>query len=217
MVDKRILIGGFAVGVAAGTAFLAASGPSAPIGAGPPMDQVALPQPVSTAPPARYSPNPPRMPPEDDFARWVRSVADANGGKISLGQMAALAEIYSRTHGGQPAYSDRLNDGYQMQRALPSYGADVAYGDPYGVLRRLNPPTSRSSNDYVASRSYADEQSTSRYQGSSGAGYQYDLNNPADQLRYGVDPMAQLRDSISVDPRVEMDRSLGQQGGGIER
>jgi hypothetical protein len=39
--------------------------------------------------------------------------------------------------------------------------------------------------------------------------YQYDLSNPSDQLRYSVDPGAQLRDSINVEPRVEIDRSFG--------
>ena len=55
------------------------------------------------------------------------------------------------------------------------------------------------------------------YQGSSGALYRYDLSSPSDQLRYSVDPQAQLRDSINVDPRVGIDRSLGQYGGGVER
>jgi hypothetical protein len=55
------------------------------------------------------------------------------------------------------------------------------------------------------------------YRGSSGALYQYDLSKPTDQLRYGVDPGAQLRDSINVDPRIELDRSLGQYGGGVGR
>jgi hypothetical protein len=55
------------------------------------------------------------------------------------------------------------------------------------------------------------------YRGSSGALYQYDLSNPSDQLRYSVDPGAQLRDSINVNTRVVIDRGLGQYGGGIER
>ncbi len=55
------------------------------------------------------------------------------------------------------------------------------------------------------------------YRGSSGMEYKYDLSKPTDQLRYGVDPGAQLRDSISVDPRREIDRGIGQQGGGARR
>jgi len=41
------------------------------------------------------------------------------------------------------------------------------------------------------------------------------MSNPGDQIRYSVDVGAQLRDSINVNPGVELDRGLGQQGGGI--
>jgi hypothetical protein len=51
------------------------------------------------------------------------------------------------------------------------------------------------------------------YRGSSGALYKYDLGNPFDQVRYSADPLAQLKDG--VDPRVGIDRGLGQYGGGI--
>ncbi len=49
---------------------------------------------------------------------------------------------------------------------------------------------------------------------SSGLKYKYDLSNPSDAIRYEVDPSAQLKDSIN--PRVELDRGLGYQGGGAE-
>ncbi|MDD2740652.1 MAG: hypothetical protein PHV02_00125 [Rhodocyclaceae bacterium] len=55
------------------------------------------------------------------------------------------------------------------------------------------------------------------HQGASGAKYQYDLNNPGDRIRYEVDPAAQLRDQIAVDPRRDIDKSIGQQGGGYYR
>lgn len=51
------------------------------------------------------------------------------------------------------------------------------------------------------------------YRSSFGSTYQYDLSMPMDQLQYSVDMGAQLKDSI--DPRVELDRSMGQYGGGI--
>lgn len=56
-----------------------------------------------------------------------------------------------------------------------------------------------------------------RYKSSSGTGYQYDLSNPADKIRYEVDVSAQVRDSINVNPMVDIDRDLGQVGGGIRR
>jgi hypothetical protein len=56
-----------------------------------------------------------------------------------------------------------------------------------------------------------------RYQGPTGTQYQYDLNRPQDQLRYEFDTKAQQRDSISVDPRRDLDRDSGRQGGGVRR
>ena len=55
------------------------------------------------------------------------------------------------------------------------------------------------------------------YRGSSGAQYQYDLSKPRDQARYEIDPRAQLRDELSVDPRRDLDRDFGQRGAGILR
>jgi hypothetical protein len=55
------------------------------------------------------------------------------------------------------------------------------------------------------------------YQGPAGTRYQYDLSKPQDQIRYSVDPGAQIRDSISVDPRRDLDRDLGRYGGGVRR
>lgn len=58
------------------------------------------------------------------------------------------------------------------------------------------------------------EQGASRgYQGSSGANYQYDLNNPADRNRYGIDLDAQRRDMQKINPG-SLDDLRGQNGGG---
>lgn len=56
-----------------------------------------------------------------------------------------------------------------------------------------------------------------RYRGASGTQYQYDMSNPGDQVRYSVDVNAQMRDSLNVNPGVDIDRGLGQRGGGIRR
>ena len=61
------------------------------------------------------------------------------------------------------------------------------------------------------------EESKYQYRSNSGVQYQYDLSNPGDQIRYSVDPAAQMRDQISVDPRRSLDEGLGQFGGGIRR
>ncbi len=52
------------------------------------------------------------------------------------------------------------------------------------------------------------------YKSITGTKYKYDLSNPGDRIRYGVDPAAQIRDSVN--PNVKIDRGLGQYGGGSE-
>ena len=59
-------------------------------------------------------------------------------------------------------------------------------------------------------------QSKYKYQGSSGAQYQYDLADPGDRLLYKANPEAKLRDKASIDLGRKADRSLGQKGGGIK-
>ncbi len=58
------------------------------------------------------------------------------------------------------------------------------------------------------------QSSAQRYQGTSGRNYEYDLSKPSDQLRYSVDIDAQRRDQRGSINR-EIDRSLGQYGGGM--
>jgi hypothetical protein len=55
-----------------------------------------------------------------------------------------------------------------------------------------------------------------RYKSYTGKEYQYDLSRPQDQLRYDLDLGAQMRDELNVDPRIELDRGLGQYGGGAK-
>jgi hypothetical protein len=55
------------------------------------------------------------------------------------------------------------------------------------------------------------------YQSSTGLNYKYDLSNPSDKVMYDVDPAAKVMDDVNVDPRVDIDRSLGQYGGGIDQ
>jgi hypothetical protein len=53
------------------------------------------------------------------------------------------------------------------------------------------------------------------YEGNSGNRYQYDRNNPSDELRYSIDLEAQRRDQMSLDTGTTLDRGMGQVGGGI--
>ena len=52
------------------------------------------------------------------------------------------------------------------------------------------------------------------YESYTGTRYKYDLNDPSDKIMYGVDPAAQIRDDVN--PMVDIDRGLGQFGGGSE-
>ncbi|XKH60753.1 hypothetical protein LG290_02945 [Halomonas sediminis] len=76
------------------------------------------------------------------------------------------------------------------------------------------PITFGSSNDDSSTSSsvYGDTNSGG-YESSSGNRYEYDLNDPADRVRYGSDPSAQIRDRTN--PRVGIDRDMDQYGGGI--
>lgn len=56
-----------------------------------------------------------------------------------------------------------------------------------------------------------------KYQGSSGAKYKYDLSKPMDKLNYETDSMQQMKDSYNPDARIQMDRDMGQYGGGYGR
>jgi hypothetical protein len=53
-----------------------------------------------------------------------------------------------------------------------------------------------------------------RYKSRFGNEYEYDLSKPSDQIRYETDVRAQMRDQLDVDPRRELERDLGQYGGG---
>ncbi len=55
-----------------------------------------------------------------------------------------------------------------------------------------------------------------KYRGYSGHKYQYDLNDPVDRQEYRNDPFAQMQDSINPDPEVQLDRAMGQFGGGTK-
>ena len=55
-----------------------------------------------------------------------------------------------------------------------------------------------------------------RYEGFSGTKYQYGLSDPSDRLDYQLDLDAQMRDRINPNPGIQLDRGLGQYGGGAE-
>ena len=70
-----------------------------------------------------------------------------------------------------------------------------------------NPYGSRNDNNH---------KSEYKYEGSSGARYKYDLSDPSDRIDYSMDYDAQMNDKLSVSPDRDLDRQMGQFGGGID-
>lgn len=76
----------------------------------------------------------------------------------------------------------------------------LAYDNSYGT------------NSY----SYGNSENEYKYEGLSGTKYKYDLSDPSDRLDYQMDLDAQMDDSINPDPGIDLDRSIGEYGGGAE-
>jgi hypothetical protein len=71
---------------------------------------------------------------------------------------------------------------------------------------------------FAAGYGRMDQEKDGSYRSYGDTRYQYDLNRPSDQLRYELDPRAQLRDeitSVAPSPSRELREELrGQRGGG---
>lgn len=55
-----------------------------------------------------------------------------------------------------------------------------------------------------------------KYKGNSGVCYKYDLSKALDRQSYEMDLSAHLNDSIKIELGIDMDRRIGQYGGGIK-
>ncbi len=74
------------------------------------------------------------------------------------------------------------------------------------------------SYDYTPKKTEPDvsvsEKSEYKYESVTGTKYKYDLSKPEDKIKYSVDPAAKVMDDVN--PMVEIDKGLGQDGGGSE-
>lgn len=52
------------------------------------------------------------------------------------------------------------------------------------------------------------------YESNAGTRYKYDLSNHGDRVMYDTDPAAQIMDEVN--PMVDIDRGMGQYGGGSD-
>jgi hypothetical protein len=136
--------------------------------------------------------------------QWAAG-ALSSGQPLTMREMTVLSQIVN----GQPAESSVYPD-----YSGSNFNSDSIAGPGAGSRSRSVLDERSASRAWLAQREPA-ATADHPYQGASGARYRYDLSNPSDSLRYGIDPMSQLHDSISIDPRREIDQSLGQRGAGI--
>lgn len=161
MVDKRVIIGGFAVGVAVGTAILKNSVADPAISADSPT-QIVAPAVGPSAQDIRDDiahkmtneiVSGLRTPPT--FEDMVGQVAKEQGGKISIAQMMALSKMYGQLYGTQPTYGPpppatytSPPSGYRDLGSMPGQAA-------YGAARRSVEEaygTESASREYLSDR-----------------------------------------------------------------
>lgn len=158
MTDKRVIAAGFLGGVAIGIAiFTTGMKPALPQGGRTAAHPTLASEPEATQYPARSIAFETRRQPQEasampTFNQMVAQVTASQGGKISIGQMAMLAEIYSQQYGTPPPYRDRQFDHIRV-------GPVSTPSDPYAALRRTTPSSSSPSDDTVVT-SYAGRRST---------------------------------------------------------
>ena len=101
------------------------------------------------------------------------------------------------------AWNDRYNDNnkylYQGQERVNEQSWGGSHNDESFYQRQEREREEKMNTEYP-------------YVSTTGTRYKYDLSKPCDRIKYGVDPGAQIHDSIN--PNVEIDRELGQYGGG---
>ena len=103
-------------------------------------------------------------------------------------------------YGPQPvSYDKAVNDYAAANGGMVSLRAMGAIAHSYAMTHQ----------------SFRADEGAGGYHSSSGTRYKYDLSNPSDQALYEADAAAQARDSAN--PRVQLDREMGQYGGGAER
>ena len=55
-----------------------------------------------------------------------------------------------------------------------------------------------------------------KHEGISGQKYKYNLRDPSDEINYSIDLDAQMMDKINPNPLINLDRGLGDYGGGAK-
>ena len=103
-----------------------------------------------------------------------------------------------------------------MKKIMTLVSAGLLALAPISAMSQYDDDNGNEENDddYGYDRPY-DRDQEEGYESSFGNRYEYDLNNPSDRVMYEVDPNAQIRDSIDVNPVRDVERSIGEYGGGV--
>jgi hypothetical protein len=173
-IDKRVILVGFATGVALGISILGAkSSGDAAVDSSSIATELAKPDDEHVTKPGRELDDDGGIVAQglrantDDpsFQDMLEEYAAANNGQVSLRVMAALAEMYGQVHGVPPSLGDRSFSGARTSMQFGSdYGRAGVTSDPYAMLRSMT-PRSRQPSD--ASRS-SESNSWERYQRATG-------------------------------------------------
>ena len=138
---------------------------------------------------------------------------------FSLSLLKAVAIVYANNGKNPSSYqhNDLLND-----TSVSTMGGNKnSFKSPKKTNFDLNiksveslQKTFEARDEYDPSLDGEYQRKDSGYKSRFGNKYEYDLSKPSDQIRYEVDPDAQRRDSMDIDPMRSIERDLGEFGGG---
>jgi hypothetical protein len=111
-----------------------------------------------------------------------------------------------------PGYFIREN---VMKKIMTLVSAGLLAVAPISAMSQNDDYGNEGNDDGYGYDSPYDRDQEEGYESSFGNRYEYDLSDPSDRIMYEVDPSAQIRDSIDVNPVRDLERSIGQYGGGV--
>lgn len=103
-----------------------------------------------------------------------------------------------------------------MKRILTLMGAGLLVVAPISAMSQYDDYYGNDANDdgYGYDSQY-DRDQKKGYESSFGNRYEYDLSDPSDRVLYEADPSAKLRDRYDVNPVRNLERNVGEYGGGV--
>ena len=113
--------------------------------------------------------------------------------------------------------------GFDNNNDQSMYGGFGGYQYKQDVYNSNNNAYDNYNNSFDKDESYYNQRQNRdeneyKYKGASGQEYQYNLSDPMDKLNYDLDLKAKMNDELyaPITPNVDLDRGLGQYGGGMK-